>query len=211
MLFFCFYERTSKDERVLKFSSVPVALGIKDHAGLESYAKIIAERDGVKFESIARSKIYTEQLVEINGTKLLITGAKKVRCGEQLAYSQQETTIINRVLSAQETTDKELESLFNLLVDRIEIHANRLYDNLKLATRSESFSSISIEEKNNVIKGLLALSSAKSNKVDLRPIGGNQFSGTLTCPFEKELNSNGITFIDQSVTGMFERRTYIGL
>lgn len=113
----------------MKFSSVPVALGIKDHAGLESYAKIIAEWDGVKFESIARSKIYTEQLVEINGTKLLITGAKEVRCGEQLAYSQQETTIINRVLSAQETTDKELESLFNLLVDRIEIHANRLYDN----------------------------------------------------------------------------------
>jgi len=45
----------------------------------------------------------------------------------------------------------------------------------------------------------------------MRPIGGAKTAGQLKIVFRNVLSNQGITFIDQSVTGMFERKTYIGL
>mgnify|MGYP000355760007 FL=1 len=87
----------------------------------------------------------------------------------------------------------------------------RLFDNLKLDTRAAAFKVLSIEDKVLVLKGLISLAAASSNVGDMRPIGGAKNAGTLKVSFRNVLSNQGITFIDQSVTGMFERKTYIGL
>lgn len=49
--------------------------------------------------------------------------------------------------------------------------------------------------------------------VDLLAIGGSKYSGSMKPSFNKLLNDPNTDFyiIDQSVTGMFERRTRVGL
>ena len=54
---------------------------------------------------------------------------------------------------------------------------------------------------------------AKANAVDLSGIGGGKAAGRLQPNYSKMLSDPKTDFviIDQSVTGMFERRTRIGL
>ena len=55
--------------------------------------------------------------------------------------------------------------------------------------------------------------SGSSDRVDLSCIGGSKRTGTVQVSFTGLLNDPEVSFviIDQSVTGMFERRTRIGL
>ena len=51
------------------------------------------------------------------------------------------------------------------------------------------------------------------NKVDLSMVGGSKFAGALQPNYSKLISDPEVDFVivDQSVTGMFERRTRIGL
>ena len=50
----------------------------------------LAENEKLKFVRIERAKILKKQLIEIDGDRLIITGAKEVRSGIELAFSQDE-------------------------------------------------------------------------------------------------------------------------
>lgn len=128
-----------------------------------------------------------------------------------VALSQEETRLVGRLFSGLSFEAHEYDLLFERLLSGIRRFDGRLYDNLGLNDRSEAFSSLGNDEKGLVIKGLIALSSASSNMADMRPIGGAKTAGQLKIIFRNVLSNQGITFIDQSVTGMFERKTYIGL
>lgn len=73
-------------------------------------------------------------------------------------------------------------------------------------------SSLTENDKRNLIKTLIAIGNGKSNVADLTVVGGAKFAGSLLFTYSNLLTKGeGITFIDQSVTGMFEKRTHIGL
>ena len=76
----------------------------------------------------------------------------------------------------------------------------------------DEFELLCHDQQCKVVQALLELVNAKKNKVDLSPVGRAKTAGQLKIAFAKVLNrEGGITFVDQSVTGMFERRTHIGL
>lgn len=58
---------------------------------------------------------------------------------------------------------------------------------------------------------LLALAAGQSNVVDLSAVGGAKHAGTMRLTFSGLLTSGCVTLVDQSITGMFERRETIGL
>lgn len=209
--FFCYYAKDKKGKRIIDFAPVPVSRAAGGHIDIEEFGREVAEERGYTFESIARAKIAVKQLIEVDGCRLFITGADQVRSAVPLALSQEETRLVGRLFSGLSFEAHEYDLLFERLLSGIRRFDGRLYDNLRLNDRSEAFSSLGNDEKGLVIKGLIALSSASSNMADMRPIGGAKTAGQLKIIFRNVLSNQGITFIDQSVTGMFERKTYIGL
>ena len=206
--FFCYYAKDKKGKRIIDFAPVPVSRAAGGQVDIEAFGREVAEERGYAFESIARAKIAVKQLIEVDGCRLFITGADEVRSAVPLAYSQDDTHLMTRLFAGSDT---DCDRLFCQMMAGIERFDKRLYDNLKLKSRASSFPALGDENKKLVLKGLTALSSASSNKEDMRPIGGAKTAGQLKIVFRNVLSNQGITFIDQSVTGMFERKTYIGL
>lgn len=209
--FFCYYAKDKKGKRIIDFAPVPVSRAAGGQVDIEAFGREVAEERGYAFESIARAKIAVKQLIEVDGCRLFITGADQVRSAVPLAFSQEETRLVGGLLSGSSFEAYEYDLLFERLLSGIRSFDGRLYDNLRLNDRAAAFASLGNDEKELVIKGLIALSSASSNMADMRPIGGAKTAGQLKIVFRNVLSNQGITFIDQSVTGMFERKTYIGL
>lgn len=209
--FFCYYARDKKGKRIVDFAPVPVSRAAGGKVDIEAFGREVSKERGYQFESIARAKIAVKQLIEVDGCRLSITGASEVRAGAQIFFSQKATDSASRLCANLPVKDDELNMLFDDLVNGLRKFSSRLYGSLKLEERASNFEKCTIEEKGFVIKELLALSSAKNRVADLRAIGGSKFSGAMRMSYSKVLSGEGITFIDQSVTGMFERKTYIGL
>lgn len=209
--FFCYYAKDKKGKRLIDFAPVPVSRAAGGQVDIEAFGREVAEERGYAFESIARAKIAIKQLIEVDGCRLFITGADQVRSAVPLAFGQEETHLVERLLSGAPVGPRVRDSLFNQMMVGIRRFDRRLYDNLKLDDRSAAFERLGEEDKDLILKGLLALSSASNNMADMRPIGGAKTAGQLKIVFRNVLSNQGITFIDQSVTGMFERKTYIGL
>ena len=209
--FFCYYAKDKKGKRIIDFAPVPVSRAAGGNIDIEAFGREVAKERGYQFEGIARRKIAVKQLIEVDGCRLFITGANEVRAGSQLAFSQEMTSVANRVCLGLSVDDYEIDAMFSDLIAGLRKHSSRLYGSLKLDERADRFADCTIEEKCTIVKELLALSSAKNRVADLRAIGGSKFSGAMSISYSKVLTNQGITFIDQSVTGMFERKTYIGL
>ena len=209
--FFCYYAKDKKGKRIIDFAPVPVSRAAGGQVDIEAFGREVAEERGYAFESIARAKIAVKQLIEVDGCRLFITGASEVRAGTQIFFSQEAAGAASRLCVNLPVGNDELDELFGVLVNGLRKYSTRLYGSLKLEERAVNFEKCSSEEKCLVIKELLALSSAKNRVADLRAIGGSKFSGAMSISFSKVLSGTGAAFIDQSVTGMFERKTYIGL
>lgn len=209
--FFCYYAKDKKGKRIIDFAPVPVSRAAGGKTDIEAFAREVAAEKGYQFECIARAKIAVKQLIEVDGCRLLITGVKEVRSGVQVAFSQEMTAVAARVCAGLSVGDDDLNALFEEVVSGIRRCSSRLYLSLKLDERVGDIEHCSMEEKRTVITELIAICSAKNRVADLRAIGGSKFSGAMKISFSKTFAEHGVTFIDQSVTGMFERKTYIGL
>ena len=88
---------------------------------------------------------------------------------------------------------------------------------LKLCSREGAFSKADIKSKGEIVLGLINIINAVSNVVDLSVLSSDgkhdKCVGTIQPNYSKLLSDSNVDFyiIDQSVTGMFERRTRIGL
>ena len=89
----------------------------------------------------------------------------------------------------------------------------RLFKSVKLREIESVFSEIDIDSKCAAVNSLISLINGSTNRADLSMVGGSKFSGGLVPNFSKLISDPKTDFviIDQSVTGMFERRTRIGL
>ena len=93
----------------------------------------------------------------------------------------------------------------------IEGKAKSLAEILKLSDRKYAVENATSEGLMTLIKGLLNIANnPKVGTVDISALGGPKQAGRMQKQFSKELTNSGLTFVDQSVTGMFEHRQYIG-
>lgn len=214
--YFYLYEALGKKngKRQFVFSTVPVRIAqtLKENL-LDEYAKEDAESRGLEFVRVARSKIYKYQLVEIEGDRLYITGLKSARNARQLAFDLKTSAIVRDLLAGEPSVSgTDAANVFEEVATRLEKTCGRLSSQLNLEGYRDSFKDADEAERAVVMKSLLSLINAHDRIANLLPIGGGKSVGRMQPTYSKLVCSKeGIVFVDQSVTGMFEKRTRIGL
>ena len=230
--FFIYKAKDKSANTIYRFSQVPVWLALriqKDAGALEEYAKQLASDEELEFISIQRAKILKRQLIEIDGDRLIITGAKEVRSGTELAFTQEQIEVMETIVktikkeNARSLEKDEVNTLFKEIVSAGERNCGRLNKQLNLFKYEQSVENVSLDKLISVVAGLVKLFNGNDRIVDLSSLEtfsndgalkkGPANAGCMVLRFSELLNSvdANVYIIDQSVTGMFERRTRVGL
>lgn len=215
--FACFYiyEALKKDKPFYKFCQVPVSMRLRvaqEPSLLDEIAARDAEESKLQFVRIDRDKIFKNQLFEINGCRLILTGSEEFRNGREVAFSIRQLEALSGSIGNAECEDL-LDEIWMDFLSEMGPARGFPFKGLKLANYNERFYGLRAEEKRSVLLGLIKLVNADANVVDLSLIGGPKNAGKIRPPRSKLLNDRYTDFyiVDQSVTGMFERRTRVGL
>lgn len=220
--YFFIYEVRDCKKDICSFEFAPVPLYIapsiaQDPEGLERYARNLAEAQGKSFVRIARAKINKYQLIELNGDRFFIVGKRDVLNATAFAFSQAETEIFKRLtgddMQQLSVTTEECQMLFDVIKGKYHRYAKRLGNRLCIDDIEDTFKASGLETQKSVLVSLVSIAAAKTNAIDLSGIGRGASVGRMRLTFSKEFSSssNDLHLIDQSVTGMFERRTKLEL
>lgn len=214
--YFFIYEAKKKGKPCFQFAEVPVWLAGKVGScpdALAEYAEELAQAAGLEFVRIERAKIYKKQLIELNGDRLIITGAKEARSGSQLAFTLDEVAILADTELHSDGLESGLPQLFSKVVKAAPSVCGKLSLQLKLNERSAGYSLLDEDCQLLVLSGLIKLLNGKDRVMDMSPLGGASKAGAMVMDYSKALSDPSAYFfiIDQSVTGMFERKTRVGL
>ena len=223
--FFVYEARDPKKGKTLfRFEAVPAWLASRIGNGPEAlvvYAKKLAKADGLEFVAIERAKILKKQLIEIDGERFYLTGLKEMRNAAEIAFSLDEVALLQK--HALEKKGQELPKpsesaiciadLLPAVTSRVMKRSPRLGKAIDMENTAKKYTLLGESEQLDFLVALATIANAGSNVIDLSEIGGSKFGGKL-CPTYKNLISNpDVSFfiVDQSVTGMFERKTRLGL
>lgn len=192
---------------------VSVASMVKQRTNaLSEYAAALAAEAGLEFVEIVRPKIYKYQLVEIDGSRLHITGMKEARNAVQIAFGRKETAIAEVMYGDSFVETNALDELFVIVVESLAKYSPKLFGALRIDGWKDRFFELDGKERSALLKSLIAIGGGKDRVADLTAVGGSKYGGCLMFTYGNVLTKgSGITFVDQSITGMFERRTHIGL
>ena len=210
LAYFFIYEAKKKGKACFQFAEVPVWLAPRIEVcseALADYARTLAEMSGLEFVRIARSKIMKKQLIELNGERFVLRGRKELLSGRELAFSLRQLAVLCN------ENEEGIDELLRYISASADVVGSRISSLIDLPTIADRASGLSGEEKRELITKLCPVLNGSYDRVDLSPIGGAKRTGTLQVKFTGLLNNAKVDFyiIDQSVTGMFERRTRVGL
>ena len=220
--YFFIYEAKKKGKLTYRFSQVPVWLAARvdgDSNALDEYASSLAAEEGLEFVAVKRTKIYKKQLIELNGERFFITGKKAMANNTEIAFSLDEAAYLERIiLKHQGKPFRHIKTLTdaNGIMNRLlvgKFSQSRLFRLIALDEKRGNFELLADDEKGEALVRILSLANGTVGMADLRLIGGSKFAGYLQPNYSKLLNDPKTSFfiIDQSVTGMFERKTRVGL
>ena len=148
----------------------------------------------------------------MDGSRLYLTGKKEARNGVQFALDARETVIAQAVFGGKCDDISALDDLFLVVVESLSKYSPKLFSALKIDEWKDKFFALDANQRQDVLKVLFSIGGAKANVADLTVVGGAKFAGSMLFSYSNILTKgNGITFVDQSITGMFERRTHVGL
>lgn len=218
--YFFVYEALDKKGRpVYRFAGLPVMLAAKverDSLVLDEYARELAVGEKLEFVGIERRKLLKKQLIEIDGDRFLLTGGSEMRNARELAFTQDEVDCFSRVLDDELSLEERgaaAEAIFSRIHSMGRKVGSKSWSLLKIGEMPDRFYEADAESKVRAVQSLVLSINAVQNKVDLSMVGGVKFAGAIQPNYAKLLNDPKTDFyiIDQSVTGMFEKRTRIGL
>ncbi len=208
--FFVYRALDKRGNSQLRVGCVPVYLAdsLKDEESLLQFAQEQARDLGLEFLELSRSRLLKRQLVEIEGDRYLVNGSAEMLNARQLALSQEEQVVLLDAIAGNIEDSSCLDRLF----ERICKEGDRLGKRISAWLNEElidSFKKVSCEEKTKTLVSLIAWINGKINGVDFSALGKSKNYGKIR-PQRNGLKCE-LFVIDQSVTGMFERRTHIGL
>ena len=221
--YFFIYEAKKKGKSCFQFAEVPVWLaervGSRPEA-LAEYASGLADDAGLEFVRVVRPRILKKQLIELNGERFFITGKKAMANNREIAFSiLEEAALERRVLQRKGLSYSgikeyaDIDSILLHLSAESEIRESRLYSQISLNDLIPKIAELEEFEALETILRVLLLVNGTVGMADLTAVGGSKFAGYLQPNYSKLLNDPKTDFyiIDQSVTGMFERRIRVGL
>ncbi len=223
--YFFIYEAQKKGKPCFQFAEVPVWLASRVGAhpeALTEYARGLAQENKLEFVRIVRPKILKKQLIELDGERFVITGKKAMANSCEIAFNIYECSALERRvrqragksyadISRYSSIDELLDRFENILLNR-NTHS-RLFKQISMDALIAEIRKQDEFDALETILRILLLVNGSAGMVDLTAVGGSKFAGYLQPNYSKLLNDPNTSFyiIDQSVTGMFERKTRVGL
>lgn len=209
--FFIYTAKDSKEKVKYFFEGVPcnvaVSLG-KSPEGLAAYAEELAAMSGCHDARVLRSKIPLRQKFELDGTEYYLFGrsgsSNEIRPGTEFAGSLELAKVLNRIKNDR-AEDGEYEHAYDAFAEGVSRTCPKLSSALDLHGRRDSFIALPSKDKAKVLFAIAGCLKGSSQGCDLKAIGGKAKSGFLLQSLASALQR--ITWIDQSVSGIFEKRT----
>lgn len=213
--FFIYEVRDKKTKPVLKMAMMPVYKMKElesDPVAFEDYCRELVSGTSCVFTRIVVPRLLKWQLVEIAGSRLCVNAEEEMKSASQLAFSQEELLKISRVCR-----EGFFDADTNLFVYRAvarsleKSECPMLASDLGLEDKYEAFSALGVAQQKDLLIKLIRLcvGNKKSVPIDIKALGGGKAAGRLR-PARNKV-PEGLVIIDQSVTGMFERRTRVGI
>lgn len=213
--FFFIYKSKGESEH-LNFAPFPLSLATRKddiYHLIETYAVDLCREAKETFTGIIIPQIYKYQKIEWNGQQFYITGKQEIRSAASIFFSQQDQLCLIEHDSNSSSVGEEMLEVFERFSQRAYKQSEKLYKQLKLEDSRQVICDLSNQQVYEIICGLASIFNGKINMLNLSMIGGSKYSGCMRPSISSEINKkeNAFFVIDQSVTGMFERRRRIGL
>ena len=174
---------------------------------------------------IVQPIVYKNQLIEFKGRREIITGKKERRNARELAFKQQHMRLLKmwdgdlngKYREKKERVDEDclLNEMFDLILEKTSHYAPMLHKRLLdiVNANANDYSRIemifaAIKDQNvkkAVLFNIISNANANKNMIDLTAIGGSANFGAI------KDQPKQFDIIEQSVTGMFEKRIHIGI
>lgn len=200
---FIFAAKDKKGKYKYFFEGVPIHLVGQVGDGLQQYADEIAATAKCGKAVILRERVPLRQKFELNGTPYYLYGNGEIRTAVELLG---DSLMVWELFNEPELLDaSQLIEMYEWLSRAVYVvfpDVARLFSSPKLRA---AFLSLGHDEMVSQLKEIVKKLNGDSQKLDVSLLGGSKTGGNIRKSIAKELPS--ITWIDQSVTGMFEMRT----
>lgn len=213
--FFFIYKSKGENEH-LNFAPFPLSLATRKddiYHLIEDYAVELCREAKETLTGIVIPQIYKYQKIEWNGQQFYLTGKKDIRNSAAVFMSREDMILILKYKTNTTDSNVEMIAVLKRLVERAKEKSEMLIKQLKLDGIDKKVSSLNARQIFDLICGLSSIFRGSEPVVNLDIIGGSKQAGRMQPDMNKKLNDSSNIFyvIDQSVTGMFERRRRIGL
>lgn len=211
--FFAFVATDKKGRAKNFFEGVPVHLVsviAKTPEALLEYAEEIAREAGCGDAKILRAKVPLRQKFILDGDEFFLCGrsnkSNEIRAAKEMAASPALTKILFDATKGDLDLDDEGSLKAYRQVDALLSSCNgRLWKALDLMGSENDFLSLSQEKKSKILINVVKVACGASQGCDMKLLGRSASVGFILVNLASRLPD--ITWIDQSVTGVFERRT----
>ena len=157
-------------------------------------------------------RLLKNQLVCVDGSLLWVTAEEEMKCASQIAFTTSELRTVCDFLSSTASVDDSSKNVYEMLIQRGRASGcPMLFGSLDLEAHLEAFCLLDYGAQKSLVEDILLLcrGNKKSKPVNMKGIGGLKMAGRLR-PARASVPDDFV-IIDQSVTGMFERKTRVGL
>ncbi|HIT45405.1 MAG TPA: type II CRISPR RNA-guided endonuclease Cas9 [Candidatus Aphodovivens excrementavium] len=215
--YFALYEaKTAKGKQQIEFIGVPVptareiALGKMSPDGF--FARE-AEEKGLVFAKALRSRILKYSKICYGDDEYYVPALGAVYSSRQPAFDSNitETAALaaKRQLGSDAQAEKDALALYDELVEKASALCSR-FSVVQTAMREGrgKFQQLSMDDKCSLLVSVLEFYKGTKSTVNLSSVEGAPNAGKITNGFIRN-DVRNLVFVDQSVTGMFERRTRV--
>lgn len=227
-----------KGRKQVKLYEVPIIYdcGFKEKDDLEQYIKKLCKQKGVSFNKILKRQVFMNDMgntVIFRKERFRLGGKGRIRFEVNLILQKSDVTLLREIDKAcgdkpynrRLLTAGNLEQLYEHILCRLESVCSKGHYldkfRLELKNRTEKFKGIT-DKKNKkgeivktkeivmaeTIQSILNYITGNRDRAKLPSIGKNELESTITLGGSKAPISEFV-WVDQSVTGMFEKFTQI--
>ena len=182
---------------------------------IEKYAELDARRRKLTFSRILKSRLLKYSRFDLYGDQYYLPAVDAVYSSRQLVLSKTSTQMAalacDRKNEDETLSSEALTSLYDELLGKLDFLCSK-FGNVAKAMKDGRglFVNLSTSDKRTLIRNVLRFCKATTARVDLSLIGGPKNAGKIRSAVLTD-SLGDVEFVDQSVTGMFERRTRLEL
>lgn len=211
---FSYVNPKGKTEYELVGIPIQVAYMIKNNKmTLEDYIKNKLKGEYSQFKIIRSKILKNQEYLDENNEKMRFCSDTEIRVSHELVVNEEMTELIYLMNQEEKKlNDEQIEKLkvkyqymFNYLLEKLKIHYKTFeLTYQKLSKKKTEFEKLKEEDKKATINGLIDL--MQTGQGNLKAIGLADREGRKSGQTFKTDKLLKMTFIDKSVTGMYERR-----